>query len=317
MLVILISSCGDKDQVDPAPEKGTLSNVRFWAYQIDGLDRESAIDSICNSHYDLIVMDQERSLRGSEDHDTRSDVTRIHASTGSSGNKKLVLCYLDIGQAEKYRYYWKDSWLQGQPSWILAPDPDGWNDSYGVKYWDVEWKTIIKGYLNRILEDGYDGVYLDWLQIYEFQPVIDAAAAEQKDRRAELIAFLEEIRTLARTRDSEFLFVAQNAPELAGEEGYLQLFDAISQEDIWFDGSGDPDEGGSAGDQEVDVGDTQFYLDQLALWKQAGKPVLNVEYAQHPDNVAIAYSNGSKNHFITYTTLRGLDKLTLTPPPGY
>ena len=316
-LLLLFSESCKKDSVPAESTTNTLKDVRFWAYQIDGLDDPASIDSICSSHYDLIIMDQQRSIIGSEDHNTRNDIQRIHNSANSTGGKKLVVCYLDVGQAESYRYYWQNGWQIGNPSWILDPDPDGWNNSYGVRFWSSEWKSIVKQYIGRIIDDGYDGVYLDWLMIYDDPAVKVLAQQEGKNPVEELISFISELSTYSKNRKSGFVFIAQNAAELGEYPEYVTLFDAISQEDIWYDGSGDPDNGGSQGDWQVDPLDSQLYIDQLTKWQQQGKPVFNVEYAQLPDHVSRAYSLGEQNKFRTYTTLRLLDKLSGTPPPNY
>lgn len=317
MIALLSAASCKKDSTSEGHEISSLADVSFWAYQIDGLEEPGSIDSICASHYDLIVMDQQRSISGSEDYNTRGDVARIHNSQNSRGGKKLVVAYIDIGQAESYRTYWQNGWQVGSPSWILEPDPDGWNNGYNVKFWSPEWKSIVKQYVAKIIDDGFDGIYLDWLMIYDSPAVHQAAQLEGKDATAELTSFVSELSDYARGRQKGFIFIAQNAAEMGEYPDYVKLFDAIAQEDIWYDGNGDPDNGGSQGDWQVDPSDSQLYVEQLAKWKEAGKPVFDVEYASIAENVSRAYSLGAHNGFRTYTTLRLLDKLSGTPPPGY
>jgi len=61
--------------------------------------------------------------------------------------------------------------LSIKSSWLLDENPD-WPGNYKVKYWDIEWKSIIFGasdaFLNRILDSGFDGVYLDIIDAYEY-----------------------------------------------------------------------------------------------------------------------------------------------------
>ncbi|MBK6346754.1 MAG: endo alpha-1,4 polygalactosaminidase [Bacteroidales bacterium] len=315
MIVFFLSCTGDEGEV--VNTAGPLSKVDFWAYQIDALDLPESIGSLCSSHYDLLVIDQQRSLKGSEGYETQADVSRIRNSLNSSGGKKIVVCYIDVGQAEGYRYYWQAGWETGNPEWLLDPDPDGWNDSYGVKFWSPEWKTIMKHYIGRIIDDGYDGIYLDWLMIYEFAPVLDQAQKEGLDVRKELTAFIGELAGYARGRKPGFLLIAQNAPELGNDTGYTRLFDAIAQEDIWYDGSGDPDNGGEEGDFPVDPLDSEKLINDLALWQNKGIPVFNVEYAVKPGNVDRAYQLGSQHQYRTYVTQRLLNKLSSTPHPDY
>ena len=86
----------------------------------------------------------------------------------SPGGPKIVLCYMSIGQSERYRWYWQPEWGQNSPEWLDEPDPV-WSDRW-VKYWHPEWQKIIYGtpdsYLDKIIEFGFDGVYLDRVDAY-------------------------------------------------------------------------------------------------------------------------------------------------------
>ncbi len=314
--IAYIQTACRKDTPGPL-EKSAFEDVKFWAYQIDELYSSSSIEALENSHYDLIVIDQVRSLRGDEDYNTKQDVNRIKNSPNSKGKQKLVVCYLDAGQAEKYRYYWQSSWDTNPPEWLMGPDPDGWNDNYSVMFWHDEWKSIIKNYLSKILDDGFAGVYLDWLMIYELPSVMEAAQSQGLDSKIELFGFIEELKSMAVSRDPDFIFICQNAPELGQEKRFTDLFDAIAQEHVWFDGAGDPDDGGDEGDHPVDPQDTEYILEQLNTWKQKGKVVFNVEYAVSAENAAKSYFWGEQHELLTYVSSRRLNKLSETPPPSY
>ncbi|MBN2401772.1 MAG: endo alpha-1,4 polygalactosaminidase [Spirochaetes bacterium] len=92
-----------------------------------------------------------------------------------SGAKRPVIAYLSIGEAEDYRYYWNAEWKRSRPLFLERENPN-WKGNYKVKYWMDEWKEIIcgrqdgtgfeKSYLKKIIDAGFDGVYLD---------VVDAA----------------------------------------------------------------------------------------------------------------------------------------------
>ncbi|MBD3286479.1 hypothetical protein GF359_07950, partial [candidate division WOR-3 bacterium] len=49
-------------------------------------------------------------------------------------------------------------------------NPD-WKGNYLVRYWEEEWKAIIFGtdssYLDAVINQGFDGVYLDKIDSYE------------------------------------------------------------------------------------------------------------------------------------------------------
>ena len=83
----------------PGTRPSSLSEVRSWAYQIQGLDQEGAADALTNSPYEMLVIEPTRTLLGAEDFDTAGLVSRLHE------RGKLVLAYIDIGTAEDYRTY--------------------------------------------------------------------------------------------------------------------------------------------------------------------------------------------------------------------
>ncbi len=91
-------------------------------------------------------------------------------STKPGGGDRIVLCYMSIGEAEDYRWYWVPSWAADPPSWLGPENPD-WPGNYLVEYWDPEWQAIIYGspdaYLDRIIAAGFDGVYLDKVDSFE------------------------------------------------------------------------------------------------------------------------------------------------------
>lgn len=294
-----------------------LANVRYFAYQIQSQDVPGNIAKLAASHYDMLVIDQTRSVKGEESYNSRADVARLKNSANSTGGKKLVVCYIDVGEAESYRWYWRRGWRVGSPEWIVAPDPDGWDENYPVKFWRRAWMDIEKRYIDRIIADGYDGIYLDWLEVYSFVPVQRAAKREGLVTRIELTKFVTELARYARAKKPGFLVIAQNASELGAFPTYVSRFDAIAQEDIWYDGGGDPDTGTQQGDVPLDPEDSRWMVANLKKWQALGKPVFDIEYARRAANVGRAYRLGKANGFRTYVTLRLLDRLTATPPPGY
>lgn len=78
---------------------------------------------------------------------------------------------MSIGEAEDYRYYWDESWTVGSPSWLKEENPE-WEGNYKVEYWDTNWQAIILGsenaYLDKIIDAGFDGVYLDIIEAFEY-----------------------------------------------------------------------------------------------------------------------------------------------------
>ncbi len=121
--------------------------------------------AIGKTNYDLIIIDlfyEGTAL-------SKADLAALKQK--SSGAKRLVLAYMSIGEAEDYRYYWQKDWRSSPPAWLGKQNPN-WPGNYLVKYWDPAWQNIIIGqadsYLNRIIDAGFDGVYLDLIDAYEY-----------------------------------------------------------------------------------------------------------------------------------------------------
>jgi len=88
-----------------------------------------------------------------------------------NGNERLVIAYMSIGEAEDYRFYWNECWNSTPPAWLVEENPN-WEGNYKVKYWDKDWKNLIYGsetaYLNIIINAGFDGVYLDIIDGFQY-----------------------------------------------------------------------------------------------------------------------------------------------------
>ncbi|NNE45071.1 MAG: glycoside hydrolase, end-alpha-1,4-polygalactosaminidase [Rhodothermales bacterium] len=343
--LILLASC---DSENPTDDDGTLrppmslQDVEFWGYQIQDVAATGAVDALVASRYDMLVLEPTRTDWSSEDKsfDTAAMVARIKQSAASDGeHRKLVIAYIDIGEAEDWRWYWTWStdWdCQGQPpgdwpEYILICDPDGWGGNYPVAYWDAAWKDIIiygrnqdstphgdyTSVIDEAIRSGFDGIYLDWVEGFENVDVVARAELDGKDAATEMIQFIAEMRTYARARVPGFLIIQQNAAELIDSRPALvPEIDAIAQEGIWYDGDATDDWNDPDGHDWVNDADlVDYYLDHLQDYTNAGLPVFNCEYAL--SRSADAYSLSRQHGFIPYVTRRSLGRLTTTPPPSY
>ena len=97
------------------------------------------------------------------------EITSLKTKPG--GRRRLVIAYMSIGEAEDYRFYWRKEWDYRPPVWLGDENPD-WDGNFKVHYWEPEWQEIIFGqensYLDKILEAGFDGVYLDIIDAFEY-----------------------------------------------------------------------------------------------------------------------------------------------------
>lgn len=146
-----------------------LNQANNFLYLLDPGKFESKsqyVDALMNTNYDLMIIDL------FYEDGTMLSANEINAlKTKVNGGNRLVIAYMSIGEAEDYRYYWNNSWKPGSPSWIEKENPD-WEGNYKVKYWNEGWQDIIYGndesYLKKILNAGFDGVYLDIIDAFEY-----------------------------------------------------------------------------------------------------------------------------------------------------
>jgi len=145
-----------------------ISDIKNFSYLINPRKYSSKkrfLKALNKNNYDLIVIDPfffETRL-------TKKDINSLKYK--KNGKKRLIIAYLSIGEAEDYRDYWKKKWMKKYPGWIVEENPN-WPGNYVVKYWYRSWKKIIfgreKSYLDKIIKTGFDGVYLDTIDSYEY-----------------------------------------------------------------------------------------------------------------------------------------------------
>jgi uncharacterized protein (TIGR01370 family) len=130
--------------------------VNNWVYWLDGPD----LEEIGHSAFELAVIDYSADGSAAQEF-TRDEIEGLRCN----GCQRRILAYLSIGEAEDYRFYWQDTWRPGNPAWIIAENAD-WQGNYLVAFWDPEWQQLVFRYLDRIIEQDFDGVYLDRVDAY-------------------------------------------------------------------------------------------------------------------------------------------------------
>ncbi len=123
------------------------------------------LNAIRNTNYDVILIDAFHE----GDVLTTEDISDLKSK--ANGGTRLVIAYMSIGEAEDYRHYWLNEWKSNPPSWLANENPN-WPGNYKVRYWDPAWQEIIYGndtsYLGNILDAGFNGVYLDIIDAFEY-----------------------------------------------------------------------------------------------------------------------------------------------------
>jgi len=278
-----------------------LAAAKSWGYQLQNVDP----DTIEAAPYDMIVIDYSRD--GSDALAlTADDVAKLQVKP--DGERRIVLAYLSIGEAETYRYYWK--WYWGWFFGALAPGWRGrqnseWRGNYGVRYWQQDWQNIIfsgtDSYLDRIINAGFDGVYLDKVDEH-----VDMAK-QNPNARADMIAFVKALAERARSRKPGFLVVPQNGEGLLTEQSYRAVIDGLGKEDLLY--------GEDKNQRPSDPESIKDNVARLKLLTAERKPVFAVEYLDAPQEIERARKRLLDYGFVPTFADRALDRMRIGDLP--
>jgi uncharacterized protein (TIGR01370 family) len=298
--------------------KERLHAVERWIILLNNELAPPTVNQIGASAYDMAVIDDIATLSWNRSLDVRPMVSYLKAKP--DGGRRLVISYLNIGQAEDYRTYFPEIWKTHPPSWLIGADPEGWEGNFPVAYWHPEWQEILLGpygLVQQIAREGFDGVYLDWVAGYHDEAVQRRAAADGVDPRVEMIRLLMRLGAAARQINPDFLLIPQNVSDLVDVPEVLQVIDGLSQEAIWFDGTVDDDPPGDCplprteaeagtpafiaalpsacrqayyeGRAEIlNYAQEEYIAPRYRAARDAGIVLFNIEYALEPGNVAEA-----------------------------
>jgi cysteinyl-tRNA synthetase len=306
-----------------AAEANPLRQVRTWMYLLQRLEVESVVAALAASNYDMLVIEPGLDFKDGA-YPTETLVKRL--SVKPSGQARILLAYVDIGQAEDFRAYWGRDWRapkpgrKGHPEFLVAPDPDGWSGDYGVAFWHPDWKNIWLGpggLIARLAKLGFDGVYMDWVAAYEEPAIVQRAKRDGVDPAAEMVRFIAEIKAAGRRINPRFLIVAQNAVDLIEEPGYAQAIDGLAVEDTWFRGAANAAwTSKRAGDLPPQTeGAPRQKIEGYRRYLDRGLPVFTVDYCVSRKNAARVYAQARQAGLVPLVTRVSLDHLTETPPP--
>ena len=226
-----------------------LKAAKSWAYQLQG-----NAGALAGSGADVVVIDAEQGGNSAL-------VERLKHKPG--GGRRQVIGYLSIGEAEKWRGYWKSCCAGSSPSWLTSKT-QGWAGNYAVRFWEPGWKAIVMHRVDTLLAAGFDGVYLDRADTWE------KMRGENANARGAMIQLIKEVAAHARARNGDFSIMVQNAEELLSDSSYVATIDAIAKEDL-FHGIHHDGRRNSAGDISWSVRD-------LKRAQAAGKAIFVIEY---------------------------------------
>jgi cysteinyl-tRNA synthetase len=288
IVALLLPACQAASPAEPGRD---WLAVKDFLYQL----QRARPDRIGETAFDLVVVSIS-AAGGSRE--------QIETLKHSPGGDKLVLCYMSIGQAENYRFYWQREWAQNPPPWLDQADTV-WAGDYWVQYWHPEWQAIIYGspesYLDQILALGFDGVYLDRVDTYLYYQEQGRETAAR-----EMVDFILDFTKYAREKVPGFGVFPQNAEELGIQfPDYLAAVDGIGVEDLYY---------GYPRDHEASPADWTAEREAiLDHWVEAGKLVLTIDYTGKAEQIADAYARALQHGYVPYVADRSLGRLRINP----
>lgn len=237
------------------PVRSTVRPIESWAYQLQNVD--PAVIHKCEA--DVVVIDP---------YDARQVLWSTHnvaqMQVTASGKRRRVLAYVSIGEAEDYRNYWphvKDA------DYIDRENPE-WKGNFKVKFWDADWQAVMFGVIADIMNRGYDGVYLDIIDAYEYYE------KAFPDAEYEMADFVISISERIKGPWPKAWVVPQNGEGLLVYREYRNAIDAIGKEDIYY--------GAEENGKKNAFSYTRDVISYLEALRDSGKPVLAVEYDLNP-----------------------------------
>jgi cysteinyl-tRNA synthetase len=301
----------------------TPGEVKTYMYQFQKMEDEASVDLLAKSTYDLLIVEPVGTYRSGSLPEMKTMVTRLRGKRPG----RLVVAYLDIAEADSHRAYWERGWKapakdrKGNPDFLLGPDPDGWEDTYLVRYWDPRWQALLISDAEKILSAGFDGLCLDWAGAYLDPTIIPLAKAAQIDPARSVVDLIVKIREAALKLNPKASLLLQNALGLlVADPRIADLVDALVQEGIWYGGKAevawsDPD-GGDRVNRATGPGrSTDDLLAQVVKWRAIGKPVFTLDYCLKTDHAGQVYERAKSLGAVPLVSRSALDRMTETPPP--
>ncbi len=246
-----------------------LEGVKNWVCFIGG---SGSLRNL--SKFDLIVVDP--------DSYSADEIEWLKSKGGE------VVAYVSIGTAENWRWYWS----LVRDEWKIAPI-ENWDGEWYVNVSYSGWRAlIIRDVMPRILDKGFNGFFLDNLDVAELYPSMVP----------EMTEFIAEIRAAY----PKALLIGNNGLYIM-DEVYFYL-DGLTKEDVsaTYDWS-------KAKYVKVPVEESDEMLKILSEWKRKSLTIFTLDYAVTSNLAEYCYNRSREYGLIPYAANIYLDKVFLWP----
>lgn len=215
--------------------------------------------------------------------------------------RKTVIGYLSLGEAESYRDYYKDVEKEG----ILLDKNPNWPDSRYVDVRDARWtRRVVETLVPRLLHKGFQGIFIDTLD--------NPPELERRDPakfKGMTVAAANLVKAIRRHYPRIYIMLNRGYTILPAVESEI---DAVLGEAVFT---------------EIDfekntyrLTDPKLYRQQVDLLQAARKrqPKLRVFTLDYwkPDDIAGViriYAEQRKNGFLPYVSVKELDRIFKEP----
>jgi len=150
--------------------------------------------------------------------------------------------------------------------------------------------------LDQIIGLGYDGIYLDIIDAYEYYERIGISFAKEK-----MIDFVKSISERSKEKNSNILIIPQNSEELILNEDYLLAIDGIGREDLWY-----------VDNKLQNREELETALEYLHKVIDANNFVLAISYPTEKNKKCNFIKLAKSNNFIPYVGKRELSTIETT-----
>jgi len=214
----------------------------------------------------------------------------------------IPIAYMSIGEAENYRFYWNHEWVEAldqntftnkAPTWLGHSNPN-WIGNYKVRYWDPDWRdNYIRPYLDKIISQGFSGLYLDIIDAFEYwynpnnyggeskETVLDGDPVNNKElackRMIELVVWMADYCKTNSPHGDSFLIFPQNGETIHDYDyngAFMNAIDGVGAESVWYYET-----------RQRDADEVNFRLQYLRKIIANNKIVLTVDYVDDGSGV--------------------------------